>query len=229
MKKFYLSFILVIIALSIFCQPNDKKFLIDFAGGFNSHRNNISIGMLENQIYTLSGKTHLGVNYKVLNYLYLGIGFDYQNWREESKNDYDYVSYDNSNSLALRSTSVVVSSIYLPSVNGKLFLNLSKKCLLGLNICTGYGIQYSKKKNTSALNSAFSSELPSYVYSYNSNSDRTFYTLSLEPELVYYLSDRLGIKLQVLAYRYSTNYGSQSLLAIKTPEPMWTLGINFGL
>jgi hypothetical protein len=60
-------------------QNNEGKFLFDISGGYQIHKDRVSIEPDANYAKTKSGKVALGINYKVNKFLYVGVGLDYMN------------------------------------------------------------------------------------------------------------------------------------------------------
>lgn len=102
MKKFVLLLFIMIFELTIFSQNSDRKFLIDITGGYNKHSNEISYGSflvnsdeLDKKITIKGEKVQLEINYKVKDFLYVGVGFEYQ--RSSENNNITCYHIDDSN------------------------------------------------------------------------------------------------------------------------------------
>ena len=61
------------------------------------------------------------------------------------------------------------------------------------------------------------------------NINREYYTCSVEPELIYFITKKVGLKMQVVGYRFDSENNSQFFFSSKTDEIFWTVGISFAL
>ena len=222
--------------LTMFGQNIERKYLIDIYGGFQSHQDKVSIGGIDNESTITSGKIALAISYKVNNFLYVGLGFEYLNWNAKQANSYYNDDDENNNTFILYNNPIIKNSIILPSINGKLFRFVTDKWFIGLNIKNGYGFINAKSEYIAEMkvkylsnNPAFISNIPAFKTGYNEDIDKTYYTFSLEPELIYFISDRVSLKMQVVGYRFDNINKSQFFCSSKSNEILWSLGLNFAL
>ena len=217
-------------------QNSGKQFLIDIYGGYQIHKDNVSSGDDRNYAKTKSGKVALGINYKVSKFLYVGIGFEYMNWNAQQENYHYNVDDANNNTFELATNPIHRNSIFLPSINAKLFQFISDKWFIGLNIKNGYGFMNTKDDNMAIIQPSYtgnqvvspSNILPIYS-GYKSDIDRKYYSLSLEPELIYFITKKVGLKMQVVGCRFDSENNSQFLFSSNTDEIFWTVGISLAL
>lgn len=222
--------------LTMFGQNFERKYLIDIYGGYQSHQDKVSIGGIDNESTITSGKIDLGISYKVNNFLYVGLGFEYLNWNAKQDNSYYNDDDENNNTFVLYNNSILKNSIFLPSINGKLFRFITDKWFIGLNIKNGYGFINAKSESIAEMkvkflsnDTAFTSNNTAFKRGYKEDIDKTYYTFSLEPELMYFISDKVSLKMQVVGYRFDTINKSQFFCSSKTNEILWSLGLSFAL
>jgi len=63
------------------------------------------------------------------------------------------------------------------------------------------------------------------VEEYSKSENKSLYEFSLDPEIMYFLSDRVGVKMKVVALRFDTIYKTQFLFSSKTNEVLWSVGL----
>jgi hypothetical protein len=61
------------------------------------------------------------------------------------------------------------------------------------------------------------------------NIDKSYYSFSLEPELMYFISDKVSLKMQVTGFRFDTLNKSQFFCFSKSNDIFWSLGLGLGL
>ena len=217
-------------------QNSERQFLIDISGGYQIHQNNVSIGDDINFAKTKSGKVALGINYKVNKFLYIGVGLEYMNWNSQQENHHYNVDDANNNTFLFVTNNNHRNSIFLPSLNAKLFHFISDKWFIGLNIKNGYGFMNTKDDNMAIMQSYYTGNQvvsPSNIVpinsGYNKDIDRKYYTLSLEPELIYFITKKVGLKMQVVGCRFDSENSSQFFFSSKSDEIFWTVGISLAL
>jgi len=210
-------------------QSNEKKILIDIRGGYYNHKDNVSIGGNDNESTTKSGKVSFGFNYRINNFLYIGFDFDYLNWSE--KQDISYFNNDdaNNNTFLLQNSISLQNSTFLPSLNLKLFKYISDKWFVGLNFKNGIGFKNTKSETISAMGVKYPNNNLPFLKGSSYNIDKSYYSFSLEPELMYFISDKVSLKMQVTGFRFDTLNKSQFFCFSKSNDIFWSLGLGLGL
>ena len=236
MKKAYLVFFLIVQILVSYGQETEKKLLIDVTGAYFNRTDKLSDAFNDNQITNNNWKTSIRLNYKISNRIYVGIGFDYLNCDE--KQDLTNINIDNvNNSLFVLYNSISrIDHVYTPSINLLFLKPLSDKWSIGLGILNGWSLMNSKYESISAMKKSFSAitELspsnPQSLLSWEKHSeDQSYYLLSFEPELNYYLSKSVSLKLQITGFRFDTHNKSQAFCFSKANDIFWSLGLGFRL
>jgi hypothetical protein len=171
----------------------------------------------------------LGLNYRINNFLYIGFDFGYLNWSE--KQDVSYFNNDdaNNNTFLLQNSISLQNSIFLPSINVKLFKFISDKWFVGLNLKNGFGFMNTKSENISAMGVKYPTNNLPFFKETSNNIDKSYYSLSLEPELMYFISDKVSLKMQLIGFRFDTLNKSQFFCFSKSNEIFWSLGLGLGL
>jgi|GEM_PF-3094780 len=229
MKKMYLMIFWTFQILILYGQSNEKKLLIDITGAYYSHKDNVSIGGNGNELTSKNGKISIGVNYRISNILYIGLGFDYLNCNE--KQDISYFNNDdaNNNTFLLSNSISLKNSIFTPSINVKLFKLLSDKWFIGLNVLNGLSFINTKSESTSAMEVIYPTNSLPFLKGTNSTQDKSYYLISFEPELRYFISDKLSLKLLITGFRFDTLNKGQFFCFSKSNEIFWSLGLGLGL
>lgn len=229
MKKLYLMIFLTFSVLILYGQNNEKKLLLDIKGGYYNHKDNVSVGGNDNEFIIKSGEVSFGLNYKVSNLLYIGFGLDYLNRSE--KQDISYFNNDdsNNNTFILSNSISLKNSIFSPSVNLKLFKFLSDKWFVGLNVINGFSFMNTKSESTSEMKVKYPTDNLPFLKGTSNNTDKSYYLISFEPELMYFISDKVSLKMQVTGFRFDTLNKSQFFCLSKSNEIFWSLGLGLGL
>lgn len=229
MKKMYLLILMMFTMMILHGQSFERKCLIDIAGGYYSHKENVSIGGNDNELTIKSGKVSFGFNYEINKFLYLGLSLEYLTWIE--KQDISYYNNDdgNNNTFILYNYPSLRNLMFLPSFNIKLFRNFSDKWVIGLNIKNGYGFINTRSENSVEMKVKYPTNIMPFKNGFNNKTDKSYYSLSFEPELMYFISDKICLKMQIVGYKFDTLNKSQFFCSSKTNEIFWSLGLGVGL
>jgi hypothetical protein len=225
MKKIILLLVILIYSWKMYSQELDRKYIIDFTGGFEKQTDEISMGGIDNEIENIGFKIKFDIYRKLNDFLNIGIGCEYQNLKQESKNSFIYQDDVNKNTFALINIPVVESKSVLPSVNLKFHQNITNKFSVGLNVINGYGFINISEEYIAAMGAKFPTSFPGFVQSNTENTDKTYYALIIEPEIAYYISDNLGFTAQLDIFKFDTMNNSQFFFYTKTNEISWSLGL----
>jgi hypothetical protein len=229
MKRTILLFAIITSGFALFSQDLERKYLINLTGGYNKRSDDISYGGTSNETKTIVGKAQIGIYYKLNSFLYFGVGFEYQKWKEESDNGYYYHDDNNNNTFIFYVNPSVERVALLPSLNFKLWQNITNKFFVGLNIINAYGFITMKEKYTAIMAVDNPVDFLHITTLYNDEYDKTCYTFILEPELMYYFSDRLGLTVQIDFFKFDTIDKGQFFFATKSNDVFWSIGLNFGI
>jgi len=231
MKKAYLVFFLIVQIFVSYGQETEKKLLIDVTGAYFNRTDKLSDAFNDNQITNNNWKTSIRLNYKISNSVSIGIGFDYLNCNEKQDLTNINIDFENKDSFVLYNSISRIDHISTPTINFLFLKPLSDKWSIGLGILNGWSLMNSKYESISAMGaSLLSSSSPrGFLKGSRYSEDRSYYLLSFEPELKYFVSEHVGLKLQVTGFRFDTHNKSQAFCVSKSNDIFWTLGLGIRL
>lgn len=212
-------------------QNDDLKYEFVLNMNFKMSTEDVSIGSYSTDMQSKNAKLEIGINRYISSRLMLGIGLDYF----RNKKQFDYSYYNIENDFLVENYPQLESNIYIPFINLKYVKALSDKFVISMNICNGIGFSTSKQNSLTSLkvnlaSSEFISEDPGLtgsLKSYENENDKSFYSLSLEPEISYYFSNSIGLKLKGDLYRFDKQNKSQFFFNTKSNQIAWTLGLSW--
>jgi hypothetical protein len=223
-KRIALLLITLVFSPRIFCQTDFQKYEISVGGNYRKNSKDLSIGSYKTNMKTNCAKFEFAINRAISSKIMVGFGLNYL----LNKEQFDYSYYNADNGFIVEDYPEIESKTIIPSVNLKYVKALSDRLFIGLNLNNGYGFCSSEKNSITKLKVNFLvSDLTGSYKGYEEMKDESFYTISLEPEICYYLTNSLGIKFKGDFYRFDTINKNQFFFDTKSNQILWTFGLNW--
>lgn len=222
--KITLLFVILILFQKTYCQNNTLNYELTMNGNYNRSTKNISIGSYKTDLKSNNTRLEFGINRFITNRLMFGLDLNYYKNTEQ----FDYSYYNVDNGFVVEDYPEIATSIFIPSINLKYVYSLTDRLYIGLNLSNGYGISTTKMKSETHLKvDLVKSDLLGSAKGFEKKSDESFYSLTLEPEICYYFTNSIGLKLKGDFYRFDTQNKSQFFFDTKSNQPIWTLGLSW--
>jgi hypothetical protein len=227
MKQLILTFVALVLASAIYGQDHERKILVYANGAYSQNKTNTSDGHMKLSSELKGEKISFGISGKINTFLYAGIGLGYGKRKEFRDYDIDQLTDPSGNHAYLNNPSKSEESKITPSVNLKFFKNISDRFSLGLNVIAGY--EFTKKMDEYLAGILVSyPDVNSIFLSTNHNeSTKQGISLIIQPELVYYVTDWLGVSAEFNFFTYDALHASQFFFALNSNDIMWSFGIVF--
>lgn len=226
MKQIVFICVAIILACNSFGQDRERKFLVYSNGAFSQHKTNDGYPTTVNSSDLKGWKISAGMYGKLNDFIYVGIGCEYSKHKEYKDDRIDNFSSPSNSQALFAYHSKYERSKIIPSINFKFLKNITNRFSIGLNVLTGYEFTKTMDEYVSFIEVNYPESDPLFlVSSYNNTSDKQGIYFSLQPELIYYVSNWLGISSQVNFYTFDAVNASQFLFATNSNDIMWSVGI----
>jgi hypothetical protein len=224
MKRITLVSVAMLMACMIYGQDHERKYLVYANGAYSQYKTDPYYGTTGFSTELKGGKISVGMYRKVNNFLYAGIGLGYQ-----ERNEYKHIDIDNFTNLSNNSAffsdhTKSEESKITPTINFNFYKNLTDRFYIGLNVLTGYGFT---KKIDEYFALIVVNNPDYFLSSYNNTSYKQGIYFSIQPELIYYVSNWMGISAQFNFFTFDSINASQLFFATNSNDIMWSLGIVF--
>lgn len=230
MKKNLLLLLAIFSALNLFSQIEKGNISIGIDGNYS--KVNTQNGVTTNLNYT-KGKylnAGLSIGYFITDKFIAGAGLDYMQNKETRYNSLFFNNFLQKEEMDIKSK-VILPNVYLGyyyQVVNKLYFTSTLKFSYG-KIKTEYSTFYAG--TGPFTDSAFSNttNIVPYGKGINGNSESDYFSASIYPEVLYYISAKFGICLNLGGISYSINdwETSNSSFAINFKPDYWRFGLKF--
>jgi hypothetical protein len=227
MKQLILVSVAMVMACTIHGQNHERKIMIYANGAYSQNKINTSNGLMKLSTELKGGKISFGISGKVNAFIYAGIGLGYMKRTEDKNYDIDQFTGPSGNYAYLHNPSKSEETKITPTVNLKFFKNISGRFSIGLNIVAGYEFTKKMDEYFAAILVSYPDNNPFFLSTNNNESTTQGISIIIQPELVYYITDWLGVSAEFNFFTYDALHASQFFFAMDSNDIMWSFGIIF--
>jgi hypothetical protein len=222
---------------NIFSQLSKGKLKIDFAGNYIETLDNIHTVAVD-----LNGRTNLldlnlSMGYSLSNSIIWGFGLNYGHVKNINHSVLWIPSYANNPAFAMDEKIETKSTIIAPLMYFKYYKQLINKLYINFNLSSSYGFVNSKSTTMLIKASSFSGSYEqlgdqfSLLVSNGNENNKDSYYLScyLQPEIEYFITDQLGIMIQLGGIRYNNYDGKDHDWRVSFNPSYWSYGLSFSI
>lgn len=232
MKKNLLLSLMVFAALNLFSQIEKGNISIGINGNYT--KVNTQNGVTTNLNYTKGQYLNAGfdIGYFITDRLIAGAGFDYIGDKETRYNSLYFNNFVQMEEMDLKSKAFL-PNVYLGyyyKVVSKLYFSTSLKLSYG-KIKTEYSTTYAGGGPFIDANGTIQSNNDPYVKGSNGDSETDYFSAQIYPEVMYFITGKLGVCLNLGGIAYSINdwETNNSGFALNFKPDYWRFGIKVRL